>query len=146
VQLGNEIGSGHPVDADNEEENMKKQYDREAMKAEQERIKDANYQYMISILKNEGIDASEVSRFDFDKLLRIQREVSVNERRMKELIFQFNTILNPYRPVVIANPPTAPSGVDDTSSEQPIVESTTPEDEPTTDSEATKPQKTPDVP
>ena len=90
----------------NEEENMKTKYDRETMKAEQERIKEANHQYMISILKNEGIDESEVSRFDFDKLLRIQREVSVNERRMKELIYEFNTILNPYRPVVIANAPT----------------------------------------
>ena len=97
---------------------MKTQKDREAMKAEQERIKETNNQYMISILKSEGIDASEVSRFDFDKLLRIQREVSANERRMTELIFQFNTILNPYRPVVFANPPTttAPSSVDVTSS------------------------------
>jgi hypothetical protein len=85
---------------------MKTKNDREAMKAEQERIKDSNNQFMISILKNEGIDASEVSRFDFDKLLRIQREVSVNERRMTELIYEFNTILNPYRPVVIANAPT----------------------------------------
>jgi hypothetical protein len=140
----------------NEEENMKTQYDREAMKAEQERIKDTNYQYMISILKSEGIDASEVSRFDFDKLLRIQREVSGNERRMKELIFQFNTILNPYRPVVFANSPTttAPSGADVTSSTTalPIVESTsttaTPEvvPQPTTDFKATGPQKTSDVP
>jgi hypothetical protein len=135
---------------------MKTKYDREAMKAEQERIKDSNNQYMISILKSEGIDASEVSRFDFDKLLRIQREVSVNERRMKELIFQYNTILNPYRPVVIANAPTTtePSSEDATSSttESPIVESTsttaTPEivPEPTTDIKATKPQKTSDVP
>jgi len=135
---------------------MKTKYDREAMKAEQERIKDKNYQYMISILKNEGIDASEVSRFDFDKLLRIQREVSVNERRMTELIYQFNTILNPYRPVVIANPPTttALSSEDATSSttESPIVDSTstiaTPEvvPEPTTDIKAIKPQKTSDVP
>jgi hypothetical protein len=84
---------------------MKTQYNREAMKAEQERIKDSNNQYMINILKNEGIDASGVSRFDFDKLLRIQREVSVNERRMTELVYEFNTILNPYRPVVIANAP-----------------------------------------
>jgi hypothetical protein len=97
----------------NEEENMKTKYDREAMKAEQERIKDSNNQFMINILKNEGIDASEVSRFDFDKLLRIQSEVSVNERRLKELIFQFNTILNPYRPVVIANLPTATPTPDD---------------------------------
>jgi len=108
----------------NEEENMKKQHDREAMKAEQERIKDSNNQYMISILKSEGIDASEVSRFDFDRLLRIQREVSTNERRMKELIFQFNTILNPYRPVVIANSPTTTA---------------TPEAQPTTDFKATDP-------
>ncbi len=83
---------------------MKKQIDREAMKAEQERIKESNNQFMINILKNEGIDASVVSRFDFDKLLRIQHEVSANERRMTELVFQFNTILNPYRPVVFANP------------------------------------------
>jgi len=90
----------------NEEQNMKKQIDREAMKAEQERIKESNHQFMINILKNEGIDASVVSRFDFDKLLRIQREVSDNERRMTELVFQFNTILNPYRPVVFSNPTT----------------------------------------
>jgi hypothetical protein len=128
---------------------MKKQNDREAMKAEQERIKETNYQYMINILKSEGIDASEVSRFDFDKLLRIQREVSVNERRMKELIFQFNTILNPYRPVVIANSQTttAPSSVGVTSSTTalPIVEytSTTATSEvvsqPTSDFKATEP-------
>ena len=117
----------------NEEENMKKQNDREAMKAEQERIRDSNYQYMISILKSEGIDASEVSRFDFDKLLRIQREVSVNERRMKELIYQFNTILNPYRPVVIANSPT----ITDTPEDVP---------QPTTDFKETEPQETPSVP
>ncbi len=92
---------------------MKKQLDREAMKAEQERIKDANHQFMINILKNEGVDASEVSRFDFDKLLRIQREVSVNERRMTELIYEFNTILNPYRPVVIANAPTTTATPED---------------------------------
>jgi len=85
---------------------MKKQIDREAMKAEQERIKESNHQFMINILKNEGIDASEVSRFDLDRLLRIQREVGVNERRLKELVYEFNTILNPYRPVVIANSPT----------------------------------------
>jgi hypothetical protein len=85
---------------------MKTKYNREEMKAEQERIKEANHQYMISILKSEGIDANEVSRIDLDKLLRIQREVSVNERRLKELIYQFNTILNPYRPVVIGNVPT----------------------------------------
>ncbi|MCX9085294.1 MAG: hypothetical protein OIN87_10930 [Candidatus Methanoperedens sp.] len=90
---------------------MKIQKDRESIKAEQEKIKESNYQYMINILKGEGIDAGEVSRFDFDKLLRIQREVSSNERRMTELIFQFNTILNPYRPVVIAQP-TAPSNED----------------------------------
>jgi|SRR5659263_9055 len=135
---------------------MKKQYDREAMKAEQERIKDTNYQYMINILKNEGIDASAVSRFDFDKLLRIQREVSGNERRMTELIFQFNTILNPYRPVVIANSPTttASSIVDDTSSTTalPTDEYTSTTDasevipEPTTDFKATKPHKTSGVP
>jgi hypothetical protein len=75
---------------------------------------------------------------------------------MTELIYQFNTILNPYRPVVIANPPTttAPSGEGTTSSttELPIVESTsitdTPEvvPEPTTDIKATKPQKTSGVP
>ena len=118
----------------NEEENVNTQNDREAMKAEQERIKDSNHQYMISILKNEGIDASEVSRIDLDKLLRIQREVSSNERRMTELVYEFNTILNPYRPVVIANSPTTttPSDVDVTSSTVPIVESTTdtPEDIP----------------
>jgi len=117
----------------NKEENMKKENDRKAMKAEQERIKDSNHQYMIGILKNEGVDASEVSRFDFDKLLRIQREVSSNERRMTELVYEFNTILNPYRPVVIANSPTTtPSDVDVTSSTVPIVESTTdtPEDIP----------------
>ena len=116
-----------------EEENMKTKYDREAIKAEQERIKDSNHQYMIGILKNEGVDASEVSRFDFDKLLRIQREVSSNERRMTELVYEFNTILNPYRPIVIANSPTTtPSDVDVTSSTVPIVESTTdtPEDIP----------------
>jgi hypothetical protein len=120
---------------------MKTKYDREAMKAEQERIKDSNHQYMIDILKNEGIDASEVSRFDFDKLLRIQREVSVNERRMKELIYQFNTILNPYRPVVIANSPTT------TTTALPIVESTSATDtdtpevvaQSTTDSKAIEP-------
>src|SRR5659263_253514 len=94
---------------------MKTQHDREAMKAEQERIKDSNFQFMINILKNEGIDASEVSRFDFDKLLRIQREVSVNEHRLKELIIQFNTILNPYRPVVIANAPTTTATAEDLS-------------------------------
>jgi hypothetical protein len=123
------------------EKNMKTKYDREAMKAEQERIKDSNHQYMIDILKNEGIDASEVSRFDFDKLLRIQREVSVNERRMKELIYQFNTILNPYRPVVIANSPTT------TTTALPIVESTSATDtdtpevvaQSTTDSKAIEP-------
>jgi hypothetical protein len=100
---------------------------------------------MISILKSEGIDASEVSRFDFDKLLRIQREVSVNERRMKELIFQFNTILNPYRPVVIANSPTTTaSSADVTGSTTalPIVESTsttsTYEDVPQPTTELTK--------
>jgi hypothetical protein len=135
---------------------MKTKYDREAMKAEQERIKEANHQYMISLLKNEGVDASEVSRFDFDKLLRIHREVSVNERRMTELVYEFNTILNPYRPVVIANLPTttAPSSEGTTSSETelPIAESTsttpTPEvvPEPTTDIKATKPQKTSGVP
>lgn len=103
---------------------MKTQKDREALKAEQERIKDSNYQYMISILKSEGIDANGVPRLDFDRLLRIQREVSSNERRMTELIFQFNTILNPYRPVVIANPLTAPSGADVPSSALPIGEST----------------------
>jgi hypothetical protein len=105
----------------NEDENMKPKYDRETMKAEQERIKDANQQYMISLLKNEGIDASEVSRFDFDKLLRIQREVSVNERRMTELIYEFNTILNPYRPVVIANAPTTtdtPEVVQETTADE----------------------------
>ncbi|MCZ7401738.1 MAG: hypothetical protein O8C61_05910 [Candidatus Methanoperedens sp.] len=116
---------------------MKTQNDRKAMKAEQERIKDSNHQYMISILKSEGIDASEVSRFDFDKLLRIQREVSVNERRMKELIYQYNTILNPYRPVVIANAPTTtePSNADVTNS------TSTSEDEsqPATDSKASEP-------
>lgn len=108
---------------------MKKQQDREAMKAEQERIKDSNNQFMINILKNEGIDASEVSRFDFDRLLRIQREVSVNESRLKELIYQYNTILNPYRPVVISNAPTSTS---------------TPEDlaQPTDESNETEPQKT----
>lgn len=90
----------------NEEENMKKQIDREAMKAEHERIKESNHQFMINILKEEGIDASVVSRFDLDRLLRIQREVGVNERRLKELVYEFNTILNPYRPVVIANSPT----------------------------------------
>jgi len=112
---------------------MKKQYDREAMKAEQERIKEANHQYMINILKNEGIDAGEVSRFDFDKLLRIQREVSVNERRMSELVYEFNTILNPYRPVVIGNSPTSTD---------------TPEEIPKeiTYSEETEPQKTSDIP
>jgi len=100
---------------------MKTKYDREAMKAEQERIKDSNHQYMIDILKNEGINANEVSRFDFDKLLRIQREVSVNERRMKELVFQFNTILNPYRPVVIANSQTTTATPEDVT--QPTTES-----------------------
>lgn len=84
---------------------MKPKYDREAMKAEQERIKESNHQFMINILKNEGIDANEVSRFDLDRLLRIQREVGVNERRLKELIYEFNSILNPYRPVVIASSP-----------------------------------------
>jgi hypothetical protein len=132
----------------NKEENMKKQYDRESMKAEQEQIKDSNHQYMINILKNEGINASGVSRFDFDRLLRIQREVSGNERRMTELIFQFNTILNPYRPVVIANSPTTttPSSVGDTGSTTalPIVESpfatATPEvvPQPTTDFKETE--------
>ena len=111
---------------------MKKQLNREEMKAEQERIKEANHQYMISLLKNEGVDASEVSRFDFDKLLRIQREVSVNERRMTELIYEFNTILNPYRPVVIAN---APATTDTTE----VVTETT------ADSDATEAQKTSDV-
>ena len=129
----------------NEEENVNTQNDREAMKAEQERIKDSNHQYMISILKSEGIDASGVSRFDFDRLLRIQREVSGNERRMTELIFQFNTILNPYRPVVFVNSPTttAPSNVGATA--LPIVESisstATPEVVPqtTTNFKATEP-------
>jgi len=112
---------------------MKTKYDREAMKAEQERIKDSNYQYMISILKNEGIDASEVSRFDFDKLLRIQREVSVNERRMTELIYEFNTILNPYRPVVIANAPTTTATAENVP-------------QPTADLNETEPQKTTEEP
>jgi hypothetical protein len=133
----------------NKEENMKTQKDREAMKAEQERIKETNNQYMISILKREGIDASGVSRFDFDKLLRIQREVSDNERRMTELIYQFNTILNPYRPVVIANSPTTTEhssvGVTGSTTALPIVESpsTTATSEvvpqPTTDFKVTEP-------
>ncbi|MCX9085214.1 MAG: hypothetical protein OIN87_10515 [Candidatus Methanoperedens sp.] len=110
----------------NEEENMKKQIDREAMKAEQERIKESNHQFMISILNNEGVDANEVSRFDLDRLLRIQREVGVNERRLKELVYEFNTILNPYRPVVIAN---APTTTDTSEAEQ----------QETTDSETTEP-------
>jgi hypothetical protein len=128
---------------------MKTQNDQKAIKAEQERIKDSNYQYMISILKSEGIEASGVSRFDFDRLLRIQREVSGNERRMTELIFQFNTILNPYRPVVIVNSPTttAPSsaGVTSSTTAVPIVESSstaaTPEvvPQPTTDFKETEP-------
>ena len=126
-----------------------KTQNREAMKAEQERIKDSNYQYMISILKSEGIDVSVVSRFDFDKLLRIQREVSGNERRMTELIFQFNTILNPYRPVIIADSPTvtipSSAGVTGSTTELPIVESTSTIStsevipQPTTDSKATEP-------
>ena len=105
---------------------MKKQIDREAMKAEQERIKESNHQFMISILNNEGVDANEVSRFDLDRLLRIQREVGVNERRLKELVYEFNTILNPYRPVVIAN---APTTTDTSEAEQ----------QETTDSETTEP-------
>jgi len=116
----------------NEDENMKPKYDRETMKAEQERIKEANHQYMINLLKNEGVDPSEVSRFDFDKLLRIQREVSVNERRMTELIYEFNTILNPYRPVVIANAPAT------TDTPEVVTETTA-------DSDATEAQKTSDV-
>lgn len=112
---------------------MKKQLNREEMKAEQERVKEANHQFMINILKNEGVDASEVSRFDFDKLLRIQREVSVNERRMTELVYEFNTILNPYRPVVIANAPTTT----DTSEVVP---------EPTADSNETEPKETSEEP
>jgi hypothetical protein len=112
---------------------MKKQLNREEMKAEQERIKEANHQFMINILKNEGVDASEVSRFDFDKLLRIQREVSVNERRMTELVYEFNTILNPYRPVVIANAPTTT----DTPEVVP---------EPTAELNETEPQKTTEEP
>jgi hypothetical protein len=115
----------------NEEENMKKQHDREAMKAEQERIKESNNQFMINILKNEGVDASEVSRFDFDRLLRIQREVSVNENRLKELIYQYNTILNPYRPVVIANAPATTATSEDVS-------------QPTDDLNETEPEKTPE--
>jgi hypothetical protein len=112
---------------------MKKQLNREAMKAEQERIKESNHQFMINILKNEGIEAGEVSRFDFDKLLRIQREVSVNERRMTELVYEFNTILNPYRPVVIANAPTTT----DTPEVVP---------EPTAELNETEPQKTTEEP
>ena len=128
---------------------MKTQNDIKSMKAEQERIKDSNYQYMISILKSEGIEASGVSRFDIDRLLRIQREVSGNERRMTELIFQFNTILNPYRPVVIVNSPTtaasSSAGVTSSTTALPIVESTSTTatsevlTQPTTDFKANEP-------
>jgi hypothetical protein len=120
---------------------MKSKISREDALKELNKIRESNYQHMINVLKSEGVDASKVPRIEFDKLLRIQRDVSAHEIKTAELVQQFNTILAPYRPALIIDkdasgvaqldlPPqdnaTAPETVADTTPsivESPVVES-----------------------
>jgi len=72
---------------------------REAINKERERIKNANEQNLLSVLTAQGIDGTKIPRHEFDKLLRIQKEMAVHEREMQHCFKQFSEIVAPYKTV-----------------------------------------------
>ena len=75
---------------------------REAINKERERIKNANEQNLLSVLTAQGIDGTKIPRHEFDKLLRIQKEMAVHEREMQHCFKQFSEIVAPYRTVTVS--------------------------------------------
>lgn len=73
---------------------------REAIIKERERIKNANEQNLLILLSKQGIDGTKIPRHEFDKLLRIQKEMSMHERQMQDRFKQFLEIVAPYKPVM----------------------------------------------
>lgn len=73
---------------------------REAIIKERERIKNANEQNLLRILTAQGIDGTKIPRHEFDKLLRIQKEMAAHERAMQDHFKQYSEIIAPYKPIV----------------------------------------------
>lgn len=79
---------------------MNKIDDREEIKKERDSIKTSNYQFLLSVLKNHGIDGTKIPRFEFDKLLRVVREDAVLQQAHNKLMLRFSEIVAPYKTVV----------------------------------------------
>lgn len=70
---------------------------REEIKKERDRIKTSNYQLLLSILKNQGVDGMKIPRHEFDMLLRIMKEDAALQHAHNKLMLRFSEIVAPYR-------------------------------------------------